>query len=196
MSSVLNVAGHDSLAPNVCIIEPNREMQRLLRAMLVNYGIRDVRVFADSALASAAILNDPPAIILMDWEVAPHNGADLLKLIRHKNMYPVSLVPIIVMLSEPRRRIIERALRLGAHAVLAKPLAPEVLMRRMNWVLAGNQQLRLMGDRYIVEGVRERLEIEQERQKQLDSARAYQESQFDSMQEIQSDVDRLLESSF
>lgn len=196
MSSVLNAVGHDSRTLSVFIVEPNKEMQRLLRGMLINYGIRDVSVFADSARASAAILSEPPAIVILDWESVPHPGADFLKLIRHKNMYPVCLVPIIVMLSEARRRCIERAMRLGAHAVLAKPMSPEVLMARIKWVLSGQQQLRLVGDRYVVDGVHRRLEVERERQDQLESAREFQASQFDAMDEIQQDVDRLLESGF
>lgn len=177
----------------VFIIEPSREMQRLLRAMLMNYGIRDVRMFHDTERAAAAMLSDPPSLVLLDWETGPMDGAAFLKLFRHQNMYPVCLVPIIVMLSEPRRRSIERAMKLGAHAVIAKPMAPNILAERISWVLEGHPKLRLVGERYQVDGVQERLDNERERETQLDSARAYQESQLAEMKTIQSDVDRLLE---
>lgn len=184
---------NDLTSITVFVIEPSREMQRLLRAMLLNYGIRDVRVFHDTERAAAAMLSDPPSIVLIDWEVEPMGGADFLKLFRHQNMYPVCLVPIIMMFSEPRRRNIERALNLGAHAAVAKPMAPNILAERINWVLEGHPKLRLVGERYQVDGVQERLDGERERQTQLQSARVYQESQVAEMKSIQSDVDRLLE---
>lgn len=180
----------------VLIIEPNREMQRLLRAMLTNYGIRDVQVFSDSERASSAMLTDAPDIVLADWETKPYDGPSFLKLVRHKNMYPMCLIPIIVMFAEPRQLHIERAMKLGAHAVVAKPMAPALLHERISWVLRGSQKLKLVGERYVVDGMRERLVVEQERQNQLEDARAYQQRQFTEMKSIQSDVDKLLEVGF
>lgn len=181
---------------SVLVIEPSREMQRLLRAMLSNFGIRDVQIFSDSGRATNSLLSSPPSIVLMDWEAAPYDGPSFLKLVRHENMYPVCLVPIIIMVSEARQKYVERALRLGAHAVVAKPMAPSLLVKRINWVLAGHQKLRLQGDHYVIDGAEERLAVERERESQLRNARAYQESQFAEMMDIQNDVDRLLNSSF
>ena len=178
---------------NVIIIEPSREMQRLLRAMLFNYGIRDVRTYADSERATNAMLSEPPDIVILDWDSTPFDGSSFLKLFRHQNMYPVCLVPIVVMFSEPRQRSVESALKLGAHAVVAKPMAPAMLHARMTWALSGEQKLRLLGNRYVIEGVTERLAGEKERQSQMASAREYQASQFAEMMAIQNDVDRILQ---
>ena len=186
----------ESKISSVLIIEPSREMQRLLRAMLFNYGLRQVRTFADSERATNAMLSEPPDMVLLDWDSRPFDGASFLKLFRHQNMYPVCLVPIIVMFSAPNQRSVESALKLGAHAVVAKPMAPAMLHARMNWAVSGQQKLRLHGSRYVIEGVQERLEGEQERQKQMESAREYQVSQFAEMMAIQKDVDRILQVNF
>jgi DNA-binding response OmpR family regulator len=190
--------GHrfNGAALTVFVIEPSREMQRLLRAMLSNYGIRKVRMFSDSERAANAMLTDPPSVVLMDWEAGPYYGASFLKLFRHQNMYPVCLVPIIMMFSEARKHFVERALKLGAQAVVAKPMAPTVLVERINWVLEGHQTLKLEGERYVVDGVQERLDVERERQEQLEKARQYQATQFAEMKAIQSDVDKLLQTAF
>lgn len=181
---------------SVLVIEPSREMQRLLRAMLSNFGIRDVQIFSDSGRATTALLSSPPSIVLMDWEAAPYDGPSFLKLVRHQNMYPVCLVPIIIMVSEARQMHIESALKLGAHAIVARPMAPSLLVERINWVLAGHQNLVLKGEHYIVDGIEDRLAVERERESQLKTARAYQESQFAAMMDIQNDVDALLNSEF
>ena len=177
---------------SVIIIEPNREMQRLLRAMLISCSIRDVRTHFNSERAVNSILTDPPDLVLLDWEVKPFDGASLLKMIRNKNMYPVCLVPIIVMFSEARKCWVEQAMKLGAHGVVAKPMSPAMILSRIKWILSGQRKLRLKNGQYIIEGVDERLEIEEERKKQMDSARQYQASQFAEMLSIQSDIDKLL----
>lgn len=178
---------------SVLVIEPNREMQRLLRAMLTSCGIRDVSIHSDSERAANSILSEPPGLILLDWEATPFDGASFLKMIRNKNMYPVCLVPVIVILSEARRCWVERAMKLGAHAIIAKPMSPATLFSRIKWIVDGHRKLRLDGSRYVVEGVQERLAIEEERQQQMNSAREYQASQFAEMMAIQSDIDKILQ---
>jgi two-component system chemotaxis response regulator CheY len=111
-------------------------------------------------------------------------------------MVPLCLVPVVITLSEARRNWVEQAMRLGAHSVIAKPLSPNQLIARIKWVMAGNPKLKLAGERYVIEGVEERLAVERERHNQLAMARAYQESQFAEMATIQNDVDKLLQSAF
>jgi len=177
---------------SVLVIEPNREMQRLIRTMLLAYDIREVRTFFDSEKAANSMVSDPPDMVLLDWEVAPFNGEGFLKLFRNKKMYPVCLIPIIVMLSEAKKNWVECAMKLGAHAIIAKPMAPNALFERMKWALSGERELILDGNSYIITGVDERLAIEEKRKKQMDSAREYQASQFAEMLSIQNDIDKIL----
>ncbi len=181
---------------SVLIIEPNNEMQRLLRTMLLAYDIRQVRVFSNSEKAANSMLLEPPDVVLMDWEVQPFDGKSFLKLFRNKKMYPICLVPIIVMLSEAKKSWVETAMKLGAHAIVSKPLAPQILYERINWVLGGHRTLKLVGDSYVIEGVTKRIAVEEERKTQLDSARKFQASQFAEMMSIQKDIDKILEVNF
>ncbi len=181
---------------SVLIIESNNEMQRLLRAMLNSCSIREVRVHSNSERAATTILAEPPDLVLLDWDVKPFDGPSFLKMIRNKNMYPVCLVPIIVMLSEARKSWVEKALKLGAHAIIAKPISPSTIMERIRWIRAGHRELRLEGNNYVIEGTKERLAIEEERKKQMASAREYQASQFAEMMAIQNDIDKILQNNF
>ncbi len=178
------------------VIEPNRQMQQLLRAMLMNYGLRSVRVFAETESAVTSMLNDPPVMVLLDWDAGPYGGRNFLKLIRHEKMYPLCLIPIIVMFAEARSRAVESALRLGAQAALVKPISPRILMQHIDWVAADQRPLKLAGERYVVEGVAEQLDQESEKREQLTEAREYQAQQLAEMDSIQDDVDRILTSTF
>lgn len=181
---------------SVVIIEPNKQMQHLLRAMLANFGCRKVRVFADSEEAVSSMLTDIPSLVLMDWNAGPYKGRHFLKLIRHQKMFPLCVVPILVMFSRAGKNAVESDLRLGAQAALVKPISPVGLMQHIDWVISNKRELKLVGERYVVEGMAEQLDLESEKHQQLDDAREYQAEQVKAMDSIQNDVDRILSSSF
>ncbi len=181
---------------SIVVIEPNRQMQQLLRAMLMNYGLRTVRVFPETESAVASMLNEPPFMVLLDWDAGPYGGRNFLKLIRHQKMFPLCLVPIIVLFAEARSRAVESALRLGAQAALVKPISPRILIQHIDWVAADERPLKLAGERYVVDGVARQLDQEGEKRQQLAEAREYQAQQIAQMDSIQDDVDRILTSTF
>lgn len=181
---------------SIVVVEPNRQMQHLLRAMLANFGVRAVRVFGDTDSAVTSMLNEPPQMMLLDWDAGPFNGREFLKLIRHEKMSPLCLMPIVVLFAQAGQNSVRSALRLGAHSALVKPISPNVLMEHIQWVMGGARELKLVGERYVVEGVAEQLDQETEKHNQLESARQYQAEQNKVMDSIQSDVDRILSSSF
>ncbi len=181
---------------SIVIIEPNRQMQHLLRAMLANYGLRVIRIFSETESAVTSMLNDVPSMVLLDWDAGPYKGRKFLKLIRHQKMTPLCLVPIVVMFSRAGQRAVESALRLGAQAALVKPISPATLIQHMDWVAADKRELKLVGERYVVDGVAEQLDLELEKHQQLAAAREYQSEQIKAMDSIQNDVDRILGSSF
>lgn len=196
MSSLNKEVKKTKKSISVLIIEANREMQRLLRAMLLAYDIRDVRIFSNSEKAANSMLLETPDVVLLDWEVSPIDGKGFLTLFRNKKMFPICLVPIIVMFSEAKKNWVESALKLGAHAIIVKPLAPLVLHERMKWVLSGERKLKLVGNSYVIAGVNKRLAVEEEQKMQMQAARKYQASQFAEMMSIQNDIDKILEVNF
>lgn len=192
----MNGCGRTGENRSIVVIEANRQMQHLLRSMLANFGQRSVRIFADTESAVAAMLSDVPAMVLLDWDAGPYRGRDFLKLIRHRKMSPLCLVPIIVLLSQARQGSVEAALRLGAQAVLVKPISPLHLIQHIKWVHTRQHKLKLVGERYVVEGISRKLEAQRDKQRQLSAARDYQAEQAKLMNSIQDDVDRILSSSF
>lgn len=181
---------------SIVIIEPNKQMQHLLRAMLANFGCRKVRIFTDSEEAVSSMLTDMPLLVLMDWNAGPYKGRHFLKLIRHQKMFPLCVVPILVMFSRAGKNAVESALRLGAQAALVKPISPIGLKQHIDWVISNKRELKLVGERYVVEGMAEQLDLETEKHQQLADAREYQAEQVKAMDLIQNDVDRILSSSF
>ncbi len=181
---------------SIVVIEPNKQMQNLLRAMLANFGHRNVRIFNETDSAVSSMLSDPPCMVLLDWDAGPYRGRKFLKLIRHEKMYPLCLVPIVVLFATAHQKAVESALRLGAQGALAKPISPLILIEHINWAVSEQRELKLVGERYVVAGVSEKLDEESEKQQQLAAAREYQAEQVKAMDSIQNDVDRILTSTF
>ncbi len=107
--------------PSVVVIEPARHMQILYRSMLSATGVRGLRVFSNGERAAESILADPPDIVLIDWSDTNSTCGHFLKHFRNRRLYPVCLTPIIVVMSVVQKRRFDKAIKLGAHAVLAKP---------------------------------------------------------------------------
>lgn len=180
----------------IVVVEPNKQMQNLIRTMLTGFGCRRVRIFSEVDSAVESMLGDMPSVLLLDWEAPPYGGRNVLKLLRHQKMFPLCLTPIISMFSIARQREVEGAMRLGAQAALVKPIAPDVLMQHMDYVCLSDSPLKLVGERYVVNGMAEQLDDDLARRKQLAAARQYQMEQLDALSSLQDDVDRILGTAF
>lgn len=192
MSRKKNTRAQDLVDQIVVIIEPNKQMQVLLRAMVAGFGCRNLRVFADMDTAVSSMLTDMPSVLLMDWDAPPYGGRSFIKLIRHQKMFPICLLPVIALFSVAHQRQVESAMRLGAQSVIVKPVSPDVLLHRINWATNAQKPLKLVGERYVVEGMAQQLDHETAKRKQLESARQYQVEQVDALSSLQDDVDRII----
>lgn len=182
--------------PSVVVIEPARHMQILYRSMLNASGVRGLRVFADAERAAESILATPPDIVLVDWGDDNAEGEHFLSQFRDRRLYPVCLTPIIVVMSVVRKRRFNQAIRLGAHAVLAKPVSSTKLFDYICWILASEFPMELNGQRYVVPSLLQRVDAEFSTGSQFTAdsmAEAQHKAQINS---IQSDVDRILNSAF
>ena len=163
-------------ALDVVIVEDSRQMQAILRSILLSFKVERVRVFDTVDSALEAMLTEPPNLILADWKMEPASGYQLLRLIRHKNMAPLCFVPLLFITAHGTRALVDRALRAGAHHLLVKPVSPSMLYSRLRWLL--NDSREFVPDRhgfYTLDGVSALLDAQAGKLQTLDSARAYHE---------------------
>lgn len=163
-------------ALDVVIVEDSRQMQAILRSILLSFKVERVRVFDTVDSALEAMLTEPPNLILADWKMEPASGYQLLRLIRHKNMAPLCFVPLLFITAHGTRALVDKALRAGAHHLLVKPVSPSMLYARLRWLL--NDDRKFLQDKhgfYTVDGVGELLDAQAGKMQTLDHARAYHE---------------------
>lgn len=154
-------------------IDDSKAMQGIYRSIFSTLRTKRARVYGDPERAMNAMLNEPPNVLLLDWRMEATSGAKLLRTLRLKQMDPLCFVPVIVVSAYGTQSIVELAYRLGANGFLLKPISPDSLVKRLQWVANDERELRLENDRYVIEGVEEKLEMHQHKAESLSRARAY-----------------------
>lgn len=122
---------------NILLVDDEKSMRLLVRDVLHAFGIENIRLASDAPSAYRMLDDFIADIVILDWHMAPMNGLELLKQIRTAEDSPDPYVPIIMLTAHTElNRVIECRLA-GATSVLAKPIAPKTLYRRIERVVEG-----------------------------------------------------------
>lgn len=91
----------------------------------------DVTLVGDGRAAlKAALSSDPPDVLLLDWLMPEMNGTQVCKIIRAA---PISVQPYVLFATaRARREEMIECLATGADDLLTKPIAPDLLVARLN----------------------------------------------------------------
>ena len=115
---------------NVMLVEKHGYMRRLLRDVLRQLGIRDVRDCDNVKEALEMFTERPADLVMTDW--APGlNGIELLKELRHQDGSANPYVPVIVIPANTESRHIYTARDSGMTEFLAKPISASRVYSRV-----------------------------------------------------------------
>lgn len=117
------------------VIDDSLYMRRIVRDMLMRVGIRRVQEAPDGAEGLGALAEGRPDLIILDWNLAILSGEEYIRIVRDTTSSPAPSVPLILMLSQPQRNVVERAVRLGVNEIIAKPFSPKTLWSRLDEVI-------------------------------------------------------------
>ena len=117
------------------IVDESLYTRRIVRDMLARVGIRRVQEAPDGAEGLGALSEGRPDLIIMDWDLGILTGEEVIRLVRDVGTSPAPSVPMILMMAQPRRDRVERAVRLGVNEVIAKPFSPRTLWSRLDEVI-------------------------------------------------------------
>jgi two-component system, OmpR family, phosphate regulon response regulator PhoB len=120
---------------DVVVVEASKPVQAIVRSILFAARVSRVRVFDNAEDAYRSMLVEPPNLILVDDDLGEVDGLTLIRTMRDPRSGPLVSVPAILMTSHPTRRLVERSIAVGVHYVLAKPLSPANVMRRIEAVI-------------------------------------------------------------
>jgi two-component system chemotaxis response regulator CheY len=117
------------------VVDESLYIRRILRDMLTRVGIKRVLEAPDGAEALGILSESKPDLVILDWGLAILSGEEFIRLTRTPSTSPAPTVPIILMLSKPRRYVVDRAIALGVNEIIAKPFSPKVLWSRLDEVI-------------------------------------------------------------
>ena len=120
---------------SILVIDDNQHMRQLFRAILMGFGVRRVFEAGDGADGLAVTVDRQPDVIICDWVMAPLSGEEFLAILRGDADDNVATTPVIMVSADARKPVIIRAMGLGMHEFLAKPVSPALLYQRLYRVL-------------------------------------------------------------
>jgi len=126
--------GRDLRDLDVVFVDDVRQDQAIMRSILSGARVGRVRGFSNALDAHHAMLVEPPHVVIADYEMPETDGLTLVRSMRDPRSGPLNAVPVIMVAAAPTRALLESAIILGVHHVIAKPLSPAAVIRRLEAV--------------------------------------------------------------
>ncbi|NVK34838.1 MAG: response regulator [Rhodobacteraceae bacterium] len=179
---------------DIVIVEDSKPMQAIIRSIVSSFKVARVRAFDTVDEALQSMIAEPPNVILTDLRMKPTSGYQMLKLIRHRHMDPLCYVPILFLTAHGTLALVEKSLRAGAHHVLAKPVSPSTLYKRLKWLIRDDRPLVLQTNGfYNIEGINDVLDQQTRKILTYENAQLHQQEAIRQLIEVRGTLAREFE---
>ena len=119
----------------VLIVDDQDFIRSLLRHILGVLGCKQITDAADGVTAWGIIQDTSPDLLIVDWEMSPMNGLELVQKVRHDPISPDKFLPIIMITAHSERPRIITARDSVVNEFVMKPVSAKTLFSRLNAVL-------------------------------------------------------------
>jgi CheY-like chemotaxis protein len=123
----------DPKTVSVLVVDDNAYMRAIVGEVLRAIGVGRVLNASSGAEALEEINAFNPDVLIVDWEMSPMNGIELVERIR-AGEGPDRAVPVIMISAYTRRIDIEAARRSGVDEFVAKPITTQKVVSRLQEV--------------------------------------------------------------
>jgi len=101
-----------------------------------------VSAYADARTALSELTVTRPNLLLVDLHMPDMDGYAILNEIRQLEDHELSNVPVVIMTSDDDAKNEIKGFDLGAYDYIRKPLLPDVLIRRVDRIMKGEETLK------------------------------------------------------
>ena len=158
---------------DMVVVDDSDPIRRILKSVLMAFGVRRVRTFPTAEAAMTDMLKSPPNFLITDWRMQPVSGYELIRMIRSDIDSPLCRLPVIMLSGYAVRRYVEQTLLIGVHQFLVKPISPVILLQRIDWVLNDSRKFVLKNGACQISGIQKMLQAMQERNQRLIEINAF-----------------------
>ncbi len=182
----------DSYLSNVrvLIVDDQDFIRSLLRHILGVLGCTTISDAANGVAAWEIIRDNPPDLLIVDWEMEPMDGMELVRKIRNDDASPDRFMPIIMITAHSERPRIIEARDVGINEFVMKPVSARTLFSRLNAVIEHPRRFVRAGEYFGPDRRRKRTFVDFERrdnkkkEKVVDAADVTQEMSQDEINEF------------
>ncbi len=120
---------------SVLVVEDNEPMRRLIVSVLETLGVGRILQASDGEKGLSVYQTNKPDAILLDWEMMPMNGIEMIRRIRYTPNMPNRYVPIILITGYGALSRVTQARDAGVTEFLVKPFTAGDLARRLAYII-------------------------------------------------------------
>ena len=124
---------------NCLVVDDNHHMRLIISAMLRSMGIVNIRDATDGVEALEILRDWSCDVIILDIVMETLDGIDLTRLLRTSSDSPAPFIPIIMLSGHSDRSKVLAARDAGVNEFIAKPLAANALIQRLQSILANDR---------------------------------------------------------
>ena len=121
---------------SILIVDDNKHMRVLVKALVHAFGVRKVSEASDGADGLKELRHSGADIVICDWAMAPLDGIDFTRLVRSGKDSPNPYVPIVMLTGHTATQRVAEARDAGVNEFLAKPLSAAALYSRLAEIIA------------------------------------------------------------
>lgn len=122
------------------VVDSNGQSLDLLRQILSGFGVRTISTCQTIRDAERVFTDKTLELVIIDPMFVDDSGYEFIRFMRREEQSPNRCVPVIAALGHQTLGNVRLARDAGASVVIAKPLSPDVLLRRIHWVARDSRQ--------------------------------------------------------
>ena len=115
----------------VVMVEDNPHLRKLMKEILIGYNIRNVKAFGQAEDMREELLTRPYDLAIIDWNMKPISGIELVYWIRNNKNSPDKFLPIIMVSGHSERHRVEKARDAGVNEFIVKPLSGSSIYNKL-----------------------------------------------------------------
>lgn len=115
----------------VMVVEDNANMRNVLRTVLQLIGVGSIVTAGDGREALELLRTRAVDILMVDWEMKPLDGLEMIRAIRTVPDHPNRFTPIIMVSAHSEVDRVKQARDAGVNEFLVKPISAKRVMERL-----------------------------------------------------------------
>ncbi len=119
----------------VLVIDDELHMRKVVKALLYAIGIRHVWEAPDGCAALDLICQQPPDVVILDWEMPYLSGPEFMRIVRSPGTFPYPQIPVVMLTGHGEKGRVIEAVNSGINEFLLKPVSAQNLADRLKSIV-------------------------------------------------------------